>query len=80
MSSGKNGKKAPWKNSVFIISVLFIVFLWIKKDIVTIYTTMPSQQVLPLIATSIAVSVIKMAAIAGALFLVKWMVSKIKKK
>ena len=74
-----NKKKEPWRKIVFIISVLFIVFMWIKKDIVSIYTSMPAEQVVPLIVTTIAVSLIKVAAIAGGILLIKWIVSKIKK-
>jgi len=59
---------------------LFIVFIWIKNDVVSIYTTMPKEQVGPLIATTILVSLIKVAVIAGGILLIKWIVGKIKKK
>ena len=51
-------KKEPWRIIVFIIAVLFIVYRWIEKDVVAIYTTMPKEQVAPLIATTIAVSLL----------------------
>ena len=54
--------------------------MWVEKDIVTIYTTMPKEQVVPLIATTIAVSLIKVAAIAGGILLIKWIISKFKNK
>ena len=75
-------KKKPvvWRIIVGILSILFIVFMWVRKDIVSIYTTMPSEQVLPLIATTVAVSLIKVAAIAAAVFLVKWIVGRVRKK
>ena len=44
-----------------------------------IYTTMPKEQVVPLIVTTILVSLIKVAAIAGGVLLIKWIVSKIKR-
>ena len=52
--------------------------MWVKNDIVSIYTTMPAEQVAPLIATTIVVSLIKVAAIAGGVLLIKWVVGKAK--
>ena len=75
----ENKKKEPWRIVVFIISVLYIVFMWVKKDIAAIYTTMPADQVAPLIATTVAVSLMKVAAIAGGVLLMKWVIGKAKK-
>ena len=80
MSNENKKQKEPWRIVVFIISVLFIAFMWVKNDIVSIYTTMPKEQVIPLIATTVLVSLIKIAAIAGGILLIKWIVSKIKKR
>ena len=79
MDHKEKKKKEPWRIIVFIFSVLFIVFMWVKNDIVSIYTTMPAEQVAPLIATTIVVSLIKVAAIAGGVLLIKWVVGKAKK-
>ena len=49
-------KKEPWRVIVFIISMLFIAFMWVKNDVVSIYATMPEEQVVPLIATTICPS------------------------
>lgn len=76
----KHNKKEPWRIILFSISLLYIVFTWVKKDLLTIYTTMPAEQVVPVIATTIAVSLAKIAAIAGGVFLVKWIVNKRKRK
>ena len=51
-----------------------------KNGIAEIHATMPSEQLAPLIVTTIAVSLLKVAAIAGAIFLIKWIVGKVKKK
>ena len=73
-------KKEPWRILVGIASLLFILFLWVKKDIAAIYTTVPQEQVVPLILTTVAVSCLKVAAMAGVLLLVKWLIGKIKRK
>ena len=58
----------------------FIVYMWVKKDIVSIYTTMPEEQILPLIASTVAVTLLKVAAITGGILLIKWLLGRIKKK
>ena len=79
---GNNNKKQiePWRIIVFVIAVAFIIFMWVKKDISEIYATMPSEQIAPLIVTTVAVSLLKVAVIAGAILLIKWIVGKIKNK
>ena len=54
--------------------------MWVKKDVAEIYAAMPKEQIVPLIVTTIAVALLKIAAIAGAVFLIKWVVGKIKKQ
>lgn len=71
-------KKEPWRIIVFIISILYIVFMWVKKDIAAIYTTMPTEQLAPMIATTVEVSLFKVAAIAGGILLIKWVIGKAK--
>ena len=73
-------KKEWWRIAIFILSLLFIVFMWVKKDIAEIYKTMPEEKVVPLIITTIVVSLCKVAAIAGGIFLIKWIVGKVTKK
>ena len=80
MENKDNKKKEPWRIIVGILAIIFILYMWVKKDIVTIYTTMPKEQVAPLIATTIAVSLIKVAAITGGILLIKWIISKFKNK
>ena len=50
-----NMKKEPWRIIVFTVFVLYIAFMWGKNDIITIHTTMPADQAVPLIATTVAV-------------------------
>ena len=80
MEDQNNEKKAPWRIIVGIISIAFIVYMWMKKDIMTIYATMPKEDAMPLIATTIAVSLIKVAVIAGGILLIKWAIHKFKNK
>ena len=75
----KGQKKEPWRIIVAGISIAFIVYMWVQKDIVSIYSTMPEEQVLPLIVTTIAVSLLKVGAITVGILFIKWVVGKIRK-
>ncbi|MBR6527624.1 MAG: hypothetical protein IKT45_06735 [Lachnospiraceae bacterium] len=44
-----------------------------------IHATMPAEQVLPMIMTTVAVSLLKVAASAAVILVVKWFVGKINK-
>ena len=77
----KNDRKIePWRIVVGILSIAFIIFLWVKNDIASTLVTMPKEQAIPLIVTTVVVSVVKVAVIAGVLLLVKWVIGKIKSK
>ena len=76
----KNVKKAPWRIVVGAISIAFIVYLWSSKDIARIYTTMPPEQIMPMIITTVLVSLLKVVLIAAAVILIKWIVEKMKKR
>ena len=80
MDEQTNRKKEPWRIVVGIIAIAYIVYMWVKKDILTIYATMPKEQVAPLLATTIAVSLIKVVAIAGGILLIKWLIRKFSNK
>lgn len=35
--------REPWRIIVGILSIVYIIFMWIKKDIVSVYATMPQE-------------------------------------
>ena len=74
----KKQQKELWKIIVGVLSLAFIAFMWIKKDVVGIYAAMPAEHALPLIVTTLAVSLLKMAALAGVILLVKWVIGRVK--
>ena len=76
MDSKDKKKKEPWKIAVFVLSVGYILFTWIDKDVIAIYTTMPREQIFPLIATTVGVSLLKVAVLAAGVFAVKWLIRK----
>ena len=78
-SHSKEKKKTePWQIFAAIISFAFIILLWIKKDIQSIYATTPKEDIAPLILTTILVSIFKIVIISGIILFVKYIVDKIK--
>ena len=59
----------------FICNSVYCVFVG-EKDVAEIYNTMLQGQVVPLIFLTIAVSLLKVLAIAGIVLLVKWFLTK----
>ena len=74
-----NQKKEPWRIVVAIISILFIIYMWVEKDILAIYQSMPAEEALPLAVTTVVVSLVKVALMTAGILLIKWIIGKIKK-
>ena len=71
----KDRKIEPWRIIVGMISIVFILFLWVKNDIASTFTTMPKEQAIPLIVTTVVVSAVKVAVIVGVILLIKWVMA-----
>ena len=75
----KNSKREPWRIIVGIIAIAYIIYMWVEKDIMAIYSSVPQEQALPLIMTTIVVSLMKVAAMTMGILFIKWIVGKFKK-
>ena len=72
-------KKEPWRILVGVLAIGWIVYMWVKKDIAALYAAMPPEQILPLVVTNVAVTLLKVIGIAAVILLVKWLAGKLKK-
>ena len=72
-------KKELWRYLAFGLSVAYIIYMWVSKCIGDSWASMPPDQLLPMAATSAAVTAVKVIAIAGGILLLKWILSKLKK-
>ncbi len=68
-----------WRIVSAVASIALIVCMWAQKDAVSVYSSLPREQAIPLIVTTIAVAVAKTAAITVAVLLARWLVVKFKK-
>lgn len=73
----KKKKIEPWRIIIFIVSVIFIIYLFLSKNDAT-DITLSTEQTLPALITSIAVTLVKFTIIASVAFAGKYIISKIK--
>ena len=64
---------ANWRIIVVLLAIGWIVYRFISKNTAVSYTSVP------MILTAVAVSFLKIVAVAAAIFLVKYLVGKFKK-
>ena len=69
-------KKEPWWIIVGVLAIAFIIYTWIDKDILAVYGIMPKEQMIPMVATIIAVTLVKVAAITLGILLIKWIIKR----
>ena len=74
-----NFKQEPWRLIVGLAAVAYIVYMWIDKGLLSTVSQIPAEQALPMAATSIAVTVAKVALLAGSVLVIKLIASKMKK-
>ena len=75
----KGQKREPWRIVVAILAIIYIIYMWVEKDVVAIYSSMPEEQALPLIVTAIVVSLVKVGVLTAEILFIKWIVGKFKK-
>ena len=76
----KEKKREPWRIIVGLAAIAFIVYTWVEKDVAATYASLPQEQLLPMIMTTAAVTLLKIALMAGGILLIKWIVGRIRKK
>lgn len=74
-----NKKKEPWRIIVAIISIAYIIYMWVSKNVAEIYATLPAEQMVPLVVTNVVVTLVKVAGITLAILVIKWIASKFKR-
>ena len=67
----------PLRIIMFVAAVIWIVAMWVKKDIAATLAAVPAEAAVPVIATSLAVTLVKVALLLVAILLVKWLAGKI---
>ena len=75
----KNWKNEPWRLVVGIASIAWIIYLWSSKPVTAGNPGLAPEDLLPVIVTTAAVTALKVALIAGAVWFARWLLKKFKK-
>lgn len=67
----------PVRMVLFGLGVVWIAAMWVKKDIAASLAAVPAEAAVPVIATSLAVTLVKVALLTAAILLIKWLAGKI---
>ena len=76
----KQIERKPRRIAIGVLSIIVIAIMWIKKDVLGLWSNVSSEDLLPLLVTNGAVMLLKIAVLAGGIYLVKMLFIKIKKK
>lgn len=73
------GKK-PRRIALAIFSVIVIIIMWTEKDVLGLWSGLTIEDAVPMVITNLAVTALKIALLAGGIYLIKTVFAKIKKK
>ena len=76
----KEVERKPRRIVLAVISVIVIAIMWIKKDVLGLWSGVSSEDILPMLATNAVVMVVKIAVLAGGIYLVKKLLIIIRNK
>ena len=76
----KSIERKPRRIAVAVLSVIVVAIMWIKKDVLGLWSGLSSEDILPLLVTNGAVMLFKIALLAGGIYLIKIIAAKIKNR
>ena len=76
----KSIERKPRRIAIGALSIIVIAIMWIKKDVLGLWSNISSEGQLPLLATNAVVMIVKIAVLAGIVYLVKMLLAKIRNK
>ena len=76
----KSIERKPRRIAIAVLSIVVIAIMWIKKDALGLWSNLSSEDLLPLLATNALVIIVRIAILAGIIYLVRKLLTKLKKK
>ena len=76
----KEIERKPRRIAVAVLSVIVIAIMWVKKDVLGLWSGISSEDLLPLLLTNGVVMIAKIAILAGGIYLIKILFAKIKNR
>ena len=76
----KSIERKPRRIAIGVLSIIVIAIMWIKKDVLGLWSNLSSEDLLPLLATNAVVIIVRIAILAGIIYLVRKLLTKLKKE
>ena len=76
----KSIERKPRRIAIGALSIIVIAIMWIKKDVLGLWSNVSSEDLLPLLATNAVVMIVKIAVLAGIVYLIRKLAAKIRNK
>ena len=76
----KSIERKPRRIAVAVLSVIVIAIMWIKKDVLGLWSGISGEDILPLLMTNGIVMLAKIALLAGGIYVIKIIAAKIMNK
>lgn len=76
----KSIERKPRRIAIAVLSIVVIAIMWIKKDALGLWSNLSSEDLLPLLATNAVVIIVRIAILAGIIYLVRKLLTKLKKE
>jgi hypothetical protein len=76
----KSIERKPRRIAIGVLSIVVIAIMWIKKDVLGLWSNISSEDLLPLLATNAVVIIVRIVILAGIIFIVRKLLAKLKKK
>ena len=74
----KSIERKPRRIAVAVLSIIVIAIMWIKKDVLGLWSNLSSEDILPLLATNAVVIIIRIAILAAIVYAIKTLLKKSK--
>ena len=75
----KEIERKPRRIAIGVLSIIVIAIMWIKKDVLGLWSGIGTEDLLPMLATNAVVMIVKIAIIAAGIYIIKRIYCKIKK-
>ena len=76
----KSIERKPRRIVIGVLSIIVIAIMWIKKDVLGLWSNISSEDLLPLLATNAVVIIVRIAILAGIIYLIRKLAAKIRNK
>ncbi|MBR3963077.1 MAG: hypothetical protein IKK14_06080 [Oscillospiraceae bacterium] len=76
----KSVERKPRRIAVAVLSVIVIAIMWINKDVLGLWSGISNEDLLPMLATNAAVVIVRLAVLAGIIYLIKTLAFNFKRK